>query len=866
LDAVLEEMFGEKGQTIVRANQRACRLGRNAAAAYRGGLANGVKPQRLYEWLEAVPAESFLEPVAETVSLHAGLISDDRLTAAEEDAVAQILRAARAENRSQLYEHEVYEIVEVIGAIRPPRHQFVPMGACVREADLAALRGERLMLKIVSPHIVHKSDVGGLMAVAKDVHTVNDEIGRMMERHAAGGATIAGVLAVEYIERSESGFGQELFVGVRSTREFGPIIAAGLGGIDTEYLATKLKPEATVAKGLATEISAEAFFRQFARTAVYDIVSGKARGHHCVVGDGELRRCFRGFLALAKAFGTPREDGLELGELEVNPFAFVGQQMVPLDGRGRLERAPRGTRSRPLAKVRRLLEPESVAVLGVSTKRHNFGRIILHNVLDCGYPPENLFVVKEGMERIDGVQCVARLNRLPRPVDLLVVAAAAEHMPELMDQVVESGKAESIILIPGGMGETPGTESMQSKVRERLVASRDSPGGGPVVIGANSLGVRSRPGRYDTFFIPPDKQDARRWADPKPVALISQSGAFMVSRLSNLELLDPILAISLGNQIDVTVSDVLRVVGERPDVHCLGVYVEGFNELDGLEFVRAVESITEAGKIIVFYKAGRTPSGRAAAAGHTASVAGDYDVCQSAAAQAGAIVTDTFKEFEQLLEIAALSHDKAVSGRRIAAISNAGFEAVGMADNIVGARYQLEMAGLSPGTVQCIAAELAKYGLSKLINVRNPLDLTPMADDDVYEACIRAMIDDENVDGVIVSLVPLTPQLLTTETEIEKPASLAWRLPLIVRESPKPIIAVVDAGNMYDALAHALREGGVPTFRSADQAVRSFGRYLCHRTANLETSKEPSRDRRGAVHLAIGRSGDLAIEVGHGPQ
>jgi len=368
------------------------------------------------------------------------------------------------------------------------------------------------------------------------------------------------------------------------------------------------------------------------------------------------------------------------------------------------------------------------------------------------------------------------------------------------------------------------------------------------VLGPNCLGVRSRPGSYDTFFIPDNKMDPRRDARPRRAALLSQSGAFMISRMSNLELLDPTLAVSLGNQVDLTVSDLLGTIGDRDDIDCLGVYVEGFNDMDGLALVRAVEQVAAAGKVVVFYKAGRTEPGRAATTGHTASVAGDYDVCQTAVGNAGAIVVDTFKEFEQLVGLATLLHGKEVGGRRIGVISNAGFETVGMADAILGARYQLEIPALSADAADSIAQVLASRKLETLVNVRNPLDVTPMADEEVYEACARAMLDDPAVDAVIVSFVPLTPNLLTTADEITKAESLANRLPALLRETSKPLVAVIDAGQSYESMAHALFLRGVPVFRSADQCVRSLGRYLCHRapkgplsdrTADSATHPEP---------------------------
>ena len=323
-------------------------------------------------------------------------------------------------------------------------------------------------------------------------------------------------------------------------------------------------------------------------------------------------------------------------------------------------------------------------------------------------------------------------------------------------------------MIPGGMGETEGTEQIEKQIRAAIAAGRARPDGGPVFLGPNCMGIQSRPGRYDTFFIPQSKLDTRWTAPARRVTLISQSGAFIVSRLSNLETLDPALTISLGNQIDLSIADLVQVVGERADIDVIGVYVEGFADLDGLDFVRAVRSVTAAGKVVVFYKAGRTPSGRSAAAGHTASVAGDYDVCTAAAANAGAIVVESFKAWEQLVDLATALHGKPLPAEapaipRLGAVSNAGFETVGMADAVLGADYQLEMAVLSVEARERLVSALTTHKLNKLVNARNPLDLTPMANEQAYEDCLRVLLDSPEVDALVASLVPLTPAMLTTQ-------------------------------------------------------------------------------------------------------
>lgn len=834
-ESIIAEMFASKGPNIVTMNQRAFRIGRNAATAYREAVLHGGATAAVREWLTTLTADQLADAKGISLEGFATHVPGDALSEAEAQAVTSLLSAVSTEGRRQLYEHEVYTLVSVVGAIEPPRYVFVPVGEALADEALGLFDGEKVVLKLVSPDVIHKSDAGAVRFVPKEIGAVRHEMDRMVDQHSAT-AKVAGVLVVEFVPREHPGFGDELFVGIRATREFGPVIAAGLGGVDTEYLAQQLRPGLAIAKAVVSETSAEQFLELFRHTAAYEVMTGQARGHKRLVSDAELLRCFSAFLNIARRTCVDRGNGDPLiTELEVNPFAFRQQRLTPLDGRGRLGSAAEAPVARPLEKVDQLLEPKTIAVIGVSATNMNMGRIILNNIKDCGFAPDRMFVIKDQPEPIDGVRCIANLGSLPEPIDLLVVAAPAGQLPVIIDEAAASGKIASLILIPGGVGETEGSDAVQKQVQDAIIAARNRPDRGPVLLGPNCLGVQSRPGKYDTFFIPTAKLDMRRKAPARRVALVSQSGAFIITRLSNLQTLDPALTVSIGNQFDLTISDVLQVVAKRDDIDVIGVYVEGFNTLDGTAFLRAVDAATAAGKLVIFYKAGRTDSGRSAAAGHTASLAGDYEVAQAAAAQAGAIVCDTFKEFEQLLELATALHGKQVTGRRVGAISNAGFETVGMADAIRGTRYTLEMPTLDDATRGKLVDLLKKHKLDALVNPRNPLDLTPMANDAAYEDALRVMLDSPAVDAVVVSVVPLSPTMLTTADELSRPGSLAERLPRVFKHAGKPVIFVVDCGPGYDALCDAVRAGGLPVFRTCDQAIRSLGRYLCHR-APLTTS------------------------------
>ncbi len=858
LEGAIRELFAAKGERVVDANLRAFRFGRTAAAAYVDGLQRGGSPKSVRQWIETLSPEhlasedaldatgllteslvDFLD--ATGLPLDAtGLLTEswgechgreDRLSGAEAHAFESILMNAYEEGRRRLYEHEVYSLVELVGAISPPRYSFVPKGSMIPREALEQYPGDTVVVKLVSPEIVHKTDAHAVAFVPKTIQAVRTEIDRLIERHT-GVATVAGALVVEFVENKFRGFGGELFVGIRATREFGPVIAAGLGGLDTEYLATKMRPGVAVAKAVAMDTDAETFLERFMETAAYDILAGKARGHERRVSDGELLRCFRAFIAIARGFCVDRgEEGPDIGELEVNPFAFRNQRLIPLDGRGWLQTAAKAAPARPKENVRKMLEPDSISLIGVSSKPDSIGRIILGNILQSGFPKDKVTVVKKDVTEIDGVRCVPDIADLPEPVDLLVISTASKEAPSILSAVNSTGKARAAIIISGGGGETEDSHGIGEEIREAIREGRQRPDGGCVVLGPNCMGIQSRPGGYDTFFIPKNKMARQDDRPAQPVAILSQSGAFIVSRLSSLEHLRPAFTISIGNQADVTVSDLLWALHDRPDVQVIGVYVEGFANLDGLETLRAVSQLAKSGKTVVFYKAGRTEAGRLAAAGHTAAVAGDYDICQSAMHAAGAIVVENFREFNQSLETATLLADRTARGNRVFAVTNAGMEAVSLADTMLADGATAQFADLSDSLREELRSVISRRNLGGIVDVRNPMDLTPMADEAVYDEIVRAALKDDGVDAVIVSCVPLAPELRTLESQLGDPAAFPSLCGGWQDCGGKPILFVCDAGPLFDPLASAVRAAGLPVFRAADEAILALGAWLNHRLA-----------------------------------
>ena len=800
-------------------------------------------------------------------------------------SIDQIFSNAAGQGRDYLFEYEVYELLARSGSETPPKVRLIERGDRCSDEDLVAMPGEKSVLKIVSPYIVHKTEAGGVRVVEKEPNKIRSALRRMFyevpENYAANlslaregvpshyrGLTgealtaavsrdIKGVLQVQFMPPDSSAFGNELIVGLRHTREFGTILSAGLGGTDTELYARRFRKGQAIVAASTAMSTGESFFQLYRKTISYRKLAGLTRGQRRIVTDEQLVECFESFIRMGNRYSRQNPDApFIIDELEINPFAFTDYLMVPLDGMCRFSKPTAMPLPRPVEKIDNLLHPAKVGIIGISATRKNFGRIILDNVQAMGFAPENIIIFKKDMVQFQGITCLPDLKALASSgtgkLDLFIVAVGADQVPDLVDNIIETDAAHAVMLIAGGLGETHDSQAKADRVMEAIhtVRSRPDSSGGPVFLGANCMGVISCPGLYDTWFIPEEKlpKTAGTSCDSKScrAALISQSGAFMLHRSHQCPQLAPAYMISMGNQTDLTLGDMVTFFKDSDQVDVIAVYAEGFNDLDGLAFCRAVREAVVAGKDVVFYKAGRTPEGRAATSSHTASLAGDYMVCESCVSQSGAIVARTFSEFQELMLLAETLNTKTIHGNRLAAVSGAGFEAVGMADSIHSDDFTMEFSKFSADTLSAIQALLADKGLDHLVTLSNPLDINPAADDRIHGDITEILTRDPGVDAVIISLDPMSPAMQTLDipqTEkfsMHQPGSILHRLETLEDTSPTPVIAVVDGGRLYDPLRDALTVAGIPVFRVCDQAVAALSLYI------------QGRLRADAIRLAAG--------------
>ncbi len=697
--------------------------------------------------------------------------------------------------------------------------------AALEAGDLDRFPGDRIVLKVDSADLAHKSDSGGIRILPRDLNAVRLAAREMSEQVGSG---FQGFLIQELVETG-SAMGQELLLSFVWDREFGPVMNVGVGGIHSAVIASHLNPEAAIAINSLEPLYREDLLASLPGLLSVALLTEAQRGQPAQLSVTDLVIQLEGWArSVAALLATETE------ELEINPLVVRGGKLVALDVLVRLAysraQVPAG---RPQEKLRCLLEPQSIGIMGVS-RDLNPGHLILKNLLSEGFDPASVFVIKSGPAEIEGCRCFAALEQLPCRVDLFIVAVSAPQVPDLLQEVISQRLAESLIVIPGGLEERVGSESVWKEVLETLQQARRGDWGGPVINGGNCMGIRSAPGRYDTFFLPDYKKPPAGTIGSK-AALVAQSGAFLAAKSSKLASISFKYSVSIGNQVDLTVGDYLEYFALDPDLKVIAAYVEGFKTLDGLRFLQVARRIHQRGGTVLLYRAGRSEAGREAAASHTASLAGSYLRTVALGRSAGVLVTETLDDFEDLVGLAVRLDGRSPVASRLGGLSNAGFECVVLSDHL---RW-FSPAALSATSIATLERLLKQSGAASLVEVRNPLDLTPMMPDELFARAAEVVLADPNVDVGVIGCVPLTGALATlpaSAAHAEDNAgmgAIASRLGTLWERTTKPWVVVVDAGRPYDCMADMLNSFGIPVFRQMDRALRALellARYEAART------------------------------------
>jgi 3-hydroxypropionyl-CoA synthetase (ADP-forming) len=740
------------------------------------------------------------------------------LSSAAIKAIGKIIDFAHAQGRSMLFEHEVYSILAAIG-LSVPMHVVVTRADQITEGLLAQFHSKRIVAKVVAGEVSHKESMGGVQVVSREPDQVRAVFERMQADFAVRGVAVQGILLVQWIQYSRE-LGNEVLLGFRQSETFGPVISLSKGGSDAEHFATHFSPPNLI----LAPIDGAWARALLASTHIYQKYLGQGKGQY-------VERCAEAglkFSHLAMAFSNffTGDTRFVFTELEVNPFVFTPKgRFIALDGLARFEKrssSGAGLTLAPPETMAPFFEPRGVAVVGVSTSDATKpGSIIFNNMIRLQRDDVYAVNPKGGRFESGGKShpVYAAIGDIEKPVDLAIITVPAAAALSAVEACAQKG-VKAVILIAGGFSEIDRYHDVEDKI---LAMARSK---GFRVMGPNCLGIIYAGGAggkgINSFFVSEDKF-AINFEKETNVALLTQSGALGIIEIENLKnAISPKVIVSYGNQLDVDLCDLVNFFQDDPMVDVIGCYIEGFKPYAGRKFFNIAARST---KPVIVYKAGRTAAGRKATQSHTASIAGEYEVAKAAMKQAGLIVADTMIDHGELVKTFALLSDFKVGGNRLVVIANAGYEKTIAADNL-GRMVPAEFDGATRQALRKILPSMA---------VPDPLlDLTPMADDAIFEGCIETALASDAVDALLVSIVPQSALLHTTDEEIARsPDNIAARIIRLVHKHKKPTVVSVNvvsgADAVYNNLGKTLDGGGVPTFLTADRAMFCLNAFVRYR-------------------------------------
>lgn len=635
--------------------------------------------------------------------------------------------------------------------------------------------GFPLVAKIVSPQILHKTDVKGvkvgLQNEAQVKEAFNDMHGRLSKQYS-----VKGVLLEKMVPS-----GAELIVGLQNDPQFGPIIMAGIGGIYTEVfkdVAFRVLP--------ITRQDALSMIEELKGKKILEGFRGAAPVNKEMIAD-----------ALVNIGNLGTEMAPYYESIDFNPVIFYEKDYYVVDAKIILREKPDPaaiSKAQPDSTSMDLFfNPKSVALIGASPEPGKVGNSVLESLKR--YKGKIFPVNAKGYSEIMGIKAYKSIDEIPEQVDLVVVTVDLKFVPELLKQAAKKGNHNFVVISGGGKelgGERAAIEAEVKRLSQELKIR---------IIGPNCIGMFNGANRLDCAF-----QGEKRMVRPKDgnVAFLSQSGTVGIAFMETADAFGMSKMISYGNRSDVDEADMIWYLAEDPNTRVIGLYVEGLG--DGRKFMNAARRvIQEKKKPIVVFKNGRSARGAKQAASHTGSLGGSFGVVKGAMEQAGIISVDSYEELTSALK--ALNWQPTPKGNRVALVTNGAGPIIAAIDNFE--RLGLQVAELSDQTKKSF-----KEHYPPTYVIGNPCDITGSANADDYRYAIQAFMDDSNVDIIMPWFVFQDDPL--EETIVEVLASFQ-------KQGKKPIIIGAMGGPFTKDISQRIEAARVPVYHSVIEWVTAAG-------------------------------------------
>ena len=669
----------------------------------------------------------------------------------------------------------------------------VPPFALVTSVEEAAKQAKKigfpLVMKVVSPQILHKTDVGGVKVGLNNVNDVKKTFKEMYGRLSKKkGVEVKGILLEKMVPK-----GVELIVGIQNDSQFGPVIMVGLGGIMTEVMkdvAFRMLPITTSdVKSMINELKGAALLKGF-------------RGSESI----DINMVAKMLVQIGK-LGV--ENANYINSIDFNPVVVYPKSHFVVDAKIILNNEIRKnsiSKAKPnIESMESFFTPESVALVGASATPGKIGNSVLIALGKQDYKGK-VYPINPKQESILGIKCYPSLDAINEKVDLVVVCIDLAECGPIMEICANKG-IHNVVIVSGGGKELGGDRAaMEAKVKELSIKHKIR------VIGPNCIGMFNAANRLDCAFQGQERMVRSKLGN---VAFFSQSGTMGISMLESADVFGLSKMISFGNRSDVDEADMIWYAANDPQTKVIGLYVEGFG--DGRKFINTAKRVMkEKKKPIVIWKSGRSTAGAKQAASHTGSLGGSNAIIMGAFKLAGIVSVNSYQELVGVLK--ALVWQPPAKGNRVAMTSNG-------AGPMIGGIDQLESSDLTIGKLSPPLLKKMKERFPPTVPIHNgnPADVGGGANADDYRFVIQQFLDEKNIDIAM-------PWFVFQDDPLEE--TIVGYLDELSKKKQKPILAGGNGGPYTEKMTKLIEANNVPvysdlrTWVAAASALAQWGKVL----------------------------------------
>src|SRR3989339_1143999 len=430
--------------------------------------------------------------------------------------------------------------------------------------------------------------------------------------------------------------------------------------------------------------------------------------------------------------------------------------------------------------LHRVMNPNSIAVIGASLKKGSVGAAVMENLVTGGFKGD-IFPVNPKYETVMGLPVASTINDLPPHIDLCVIATPMSTIPGLLEVCAQKEIGGAVIISAGDDISKPQGIKTAQTIKDISLRT------GLRIIGPDSVGIVNTHLCLNASFM-------HRMPLKGKIAFLSQSGAVCTAVL-DMALQENIgfsHFVSLGSMPDVCFADMIDFLGSLNEVESIVMYVE---QLSGIRnFMSAARAVSRI-KPMIALKSGRS--------GPDSPVSEDH-VYDAAFKRAGILRVDDFEALFDCVEF--LAKQKRPKGSNIAIVSNAAGIGVMATDALAG--YRLLPARLSQKTMNTLE-NLLKDNWSRT----NPIDLLRESSRNHYVEAAKICMNDPEMDGLL---------LLNSPVGTYDTLPIAVELAEILKTSPCPVFTAWMGGLDSEDSRTVFNRAGIATYETPERAVRAF--------------------------------------------